>query len=238
MKNLRNNLYEYVEGFLGLLFPNDCITCNATLSSQDEFFCFRCRGELHYTYFEKYDTPTIADHVFWGRLNIDSIYSMLYFSQGNSTQEILHEIKYLEGRDLGIYMGKMMGERMKTMPCFSTVDAIIPIPIHSMRAFSRGYNQSLLIAQGLSEVLNVHIVDALYRVKNDKSQTRKSREERYQNVKDRFALKKKGLQNQNHVLIVDDVLTTGATLEFASRAVLTAKTSPKISIATIAITDR
>lgn len=128
-----------------------------------------------------------------------------------------------------------MGEKLKKNSKYLEIDALVPIPIHSKKEFSRGYNQSLLIAKGMSEALGIPVVDALYRKTHDESQTRKSKDERYQNVKGKFALKENGLNGFKHVLIVDDVLTTGSTLEFASRAIYEGQEDAIVSLATIAV---
>ncbi|HLV41298.1 MAG TPA: phosphoribosyltransferase family protein [Brumimicrobium sp.] len=228
-------LKQYIEGFLSLIFPHFCVICKKELNDQSEHFCFICEQDLHYTFFEKYTEKSVADEVFWGRLKIENVYALLYYENGNSTKEILHNIKYKEGKELGRFMGEMMGKKLKLSPKFSSIDALLPIPVHSKKEFSRGYNQSLLIAQGLSEVLGIPVVDALYRKTHDESQTRKNKDERYQNVKGKFGLKKKGLEGYHHVMIVDDVLTTGATLEFATRAVYEEGNEVKVSLGTVAV---
>lgn len=197
-----------------------------------------CESDLHFTYFEKYEDSTPADEKFWGRLLLENVYALLYYQKGNSTQKILHRIKYQEGRELAQFMGKMMVKKMRVSDKYRNIDAIVPIPLHSKKQFSRGYNQSLLIAQGMAEESGLPIVEAIYRKTHDKSQTRKSKEERYQNVKGKFHLKENSLEKIKHVLIVDDVLTTGATLEFACRAVMESPEPIKISLATIAMAHR
>src|SRR5690554_107962 len=225
---------QYFKGFISLIYPHSCVTCGKEMNDQNQHFCFLCEQNLHFTSFEKYEEYSVADEVFWGRLNIENVYALLYYENGNSTKEILHHIKYKEGKDLGHFMGKMIGERLKNHPKYTNIDALVPIPVHSKKEFSRGYNQSLLIAKGMSETLEIPIVDALYRKTHDESQTRKSKEERYRNVKGKFGLKEGALAAYQHVLIVDDVLTTGSTLEFASRAVMESG-EVKVSLATVAV---
>lgn len=233
--SLKTSTAELLDGLVSLFYPYHCVMCRTELSKQDEYFCFACREELHYTYFEKYEDYTFADQVFWGRINIENVYSMLYFEKGNTTQNILHKIKYNEGREIGAYMGELMGEKMKGNEIFSQIDGIVPVPLHSKKEFKRGYNQSLAIAEGLSKSLGAPIVDILYRVSHDESQTRKSKEERHENVKGKFALKPGVSVDNQHYLIVDDVLTTGSTLEFVTRAVLNSSDAVKVSLATLAI---
>ena len=226
---------QYFDGLSALVYPYFCVVCGGELNQKSEHFCFSCGEDLHFTYFERYKDYSFADQVFWGRLKIENVYALLYYEKATSTRKILHDIKYNEGKDLAHFMGQMLGKKLKDNQKYADIDALIPIPIHSKKEFSRGYNQSLLIANGVSEELNIPIVNALYRKTHDESQTRKNRDERYQNVKGKFALKKDGLKDYKHVLIVDDVLTTGSTLEFASRAVFESQENALVSLATIAV---
>lgn len=239
LNNRKSKLFKNIsQGFLSLFFPHACLLCNSEMNLQDEYFCFSCKSELHFTHFEKYDEETVAAERFWGRFQINNVYSLLYFSKGNSTQKILHQIKYGEGKGVGEYMGKLIGERLKNMEEYKSIDAIIPVPIHSRKKFSRGHNQSKIIAEGISQEMTINIADILSRIKNDASQTRKSKEERYANVKDKFAIKKSVTKPFQHVLIVDDVLTTGATLESVARTIHGTFPDTKISLATIALAHK
>lgn len=226
---------RYSQGLITLFYPQFCVICKKELNGQQEHFCFICEQDLHYTYFEKYKGSSIADELFWGRLKIEDIYALLYYEKGNSTQKILHHIKYHEGKELGQFMGKIMGEKLKVNEKFSSIDALVPIPLHSKKEFLRGYNQSLVIAQGVQEALNIPIVNVLYRKTHDESQTKKNKDERYENVKGRFAAHSGLLDDYKHVMIVDDVLTTGSTLEFAARAVFESSVDIKISLGTVAM---
>lgn len=232
--SLSTVITDYFKGFLSLIFPDQCVICAASCSS-NQYICFSCAADLHYTHFEKFDDPTYADELFWGRVPIEHVYSLLYFREENSTQKIIHHIKYKNGQGLGIYMGQEIAKRLENTHFISSIDAIIPIPLHSKKAFIRGYNQSLLIAKGIHFSTQIPIVELLYRKTHDVSQTHKSKEERYQNVKGKFAAFPQKLKNCKHLAIVDDVLTTGATLEFAARAIIAEYPSVKISIITVAI---
>ena len=232
---LLNIAKQYSEGFIALFYPQFCVICNKELNGRQEHFCFLCEQDLHYTYFEKYTESSIADELFWGRLKIENVYSLLYYEKRNSTQKILHHIKYHEGKELGHFMGKQIGKKLKLSKKLSSIEALIPIPLHSKKQFLRGYNQSMVIAQGIHEELGIPIVNALYRKTNDESQTKKSKEERYENVKGRFAARPGLLDDYKHVMLVDDVLTTGSTLEFAARAVFDSSENIKLSIGTIAM---
>jgi ComF family protein len=228
-------LNENVKGFLSLIYPNNCVVCGKELPDQMEMICFSCLSDLHYTYFEKYEEATMADELFWGRVPIEHAYSMLYYQKETSTQRILYKIKYQEGQQLGEYMGERIAQKLEHREWINEVDAIVPIPLHSKKNFKRGYNQSLTIAKGFSEVTEIPIKEGLARKRHHASQTKKSKEERWQNVKSIFQVNYKNLEGLKHVVIVDDVLTTGSTLESAAKTIKAFDASIKISLVTIAI---
>jgi ComF family protein len=228
---LNNN----VKGFLSLIYPNNCVVCENELPDQMNMICFACFNDLHLTHFEKYDDTTLGDELFWGREKIEHVFAMLYYEKGNSTQTILHKIKYKEGQQLGIYMGNLMASKLSDVNWLGAIDAIIPIPLHSKKNYKRGYNQSLLIAKGFSETSGLPIEEGLERKKHHESQTRKSKEERWKNVKSIFKVRPESIDRLKHVVIIDDVLTTGSTLESAAKTLKEYNPQLKISLVTIAI---
>tara|TARA_B100000508_G_scaffold141097_1_gene146926 strand:+ start:7957 stop:8673 length:717 start_codon:yes stop_codon:yes gene_type:complete len=230
-------LNESVKGFFSLIYPNNCVICGTELPDQNDMICFKCFGDLHYTHFEKYDEPTKADELFWGRIKIEHVYSLLFYEKGTTTQSILHKIKYQEGQKLGEYMGRLMGKRLLASKWIEEVDAVFPIPLHSKKNFKRGYNQSRLIADGFSDVVSIPVVEGISRRRHHESQTRKSKEERWENVRSIFQVVPEKCEDIKHVLIIDDVLTTGSTLESAAQEIKTYNPEIKVSFATIAIAD-
>ena len=228
-------LNDTANGFLSLIYPNNCVVCKKELPDQMEMICFACLEDLHYTHFEKFKEPSLGDELFWGREKIEHVFAMLYYEKGNSTQTILHKIKYQEGQQLGVYMGKMLVRKLSELDWIKEVDALLPIPLHSKKNFKRGYNQSLLIAQGFSEESGIPIKGGLERKKHHDSQTKKSKEERWQNVKSIFKVNPDAIKGMQHVIIVDDVLTTGSTLEAAAKTLKEFNPNLKVSFVTIAI---
>ena len=228
-------LNDTLNGFLSLIYPNNCIICQNELADQDQLICFFCNSDLHFTHFEKYKESTMAEELFWGRIKLEHVYALLFYEKGNSTQQILFKIKYQEGQQLGVYMGGQLANRLRSKDWLKDVDAILPIPLHSKKEFKRGYNQSLILAKGFAEENSIPIKKALFRKKHHASQTRKSREEREQNVKGIFGVDGNELKGLNHVIIIDDVLTTGSTLEEAARAIKQFNEKISISLITLAI---
>lgn len=228
-------LNDTMNGFLELIYPTNCVVCDKELNAQEKNICITCLNDLHFTYYEKYTEPTFPEELFLGRIKLAHVYSLLYYDQNNSTQAILHKIKYGEGKGLGRSMGKLMGQKLGEQKWLNDIDSIVPIPLHSKKAFKRGYNQSLLIAEGLSEQTEIPIVEGLSRKRHHESQTKKSKDERWENVKSIFTSDEQSFKGKKHILIVDDVLTTGSTLESAAHTILEQYPNLKISLATIAI---
>ncbi len=173
--------------------------------------------------------------LFYGKLNIEFACSLFYFKKNTIAQKIIHALKYQSNKKIGVEFGKLLGEKIKEQNCIGDIDYIIPIPIHHKRKYNRGYNQSEYIAKGISEIINKKIsLTFLIKKKNRKSQTKNSAEKRWINTKNTFhVIKKKEIK---HVLIVDDVITTGATIEDAVNTIMEGFPKIKISIVSLAVT--
>lgn len=230
------NWLNFIQPINHLLFPETCLICQDELSTSSTSICSICSGELLFTHFEKYMEPTDLDKLFWGRVQITSTFSMLFFEKGKSTQKILHALKYQSRPAVGIEFGKMIGEKIKENELFSTVDLIVPVPIHPKKKFVRGYNQSEQLAIGLSKALMVpttnHFIE---KINHTDSQTKKGRFARWDNVALNFSLQQINPATK-HILIIDDVITTGATLEALVRSIQEKKPELRISIVSLAIT--
>lgn len=234
-KTIKKYIQKNWHGFLHIIFPTNCNVCGVDLPENIQHICPNCMHDLNFTHFEKYTESTPAEEIFWGRVKIENVFCLLYFKKDTASQELLHTIKYRNGKDLANYCGELIGYHWMSARSKFEVDAIIPIPLHSKKTFKRGYNQSLLLAEGLQKQLRAPIESCLYRKKHHESQTKKNRFERQDNVKSIFGVDEALLANKKHVLIIDDVLTTGATLEEAAKAILSFNPEIRVSLFTLAM---
>jgi len=226
-------LSTWTYDILGLFFPNSCRLCGKTLHQQEEILCTTCLYKLAHTNFQNETENPVMD-IFSGRLPLFSATALLFFSKGGGTQQLIHKLKYKGNREIGIYLGKLLGNQLSNSVLFNTAAAIIPVPLHPQKEHKRGYNQSLMICEGIASRMNARVFsDVLYRKVHSSSQTKKSRYERWENVKDIFEIKKGEHLEGKQVILVDDVITTGATLEACGHKLLEIP-GIKLSIASLA----
>ena len=216
------------------IYPKLCLNCAKTLMAQEELLCLECIELLPFTQYHDIVNNQSAQR-FDGRIKYENITSSLYFTKDGLLQFLLHEFKYKGSKNVGLFLGNRFGQSLKKTNWIKDIDVIIPVPLHSNKYKSRGYNQSEIIAMSMGAILNVETnTTAFIRVRNTDSQTHKSRIERSENMDGAFALADKDSLVNKHILLLDDVLTTGATLE-ACYQTLKDVEGIKISIATIAI---
>lgn len=224
-----NTVKESGKALLDIFYPNICQVCSVSLVTGEKFICIKCFFDLPFLE-PNQETMSQLQKRFWGRVEVDQVYSLLDYQKGNTTQSLLHEIKYKGKKKLGEYLGELLGEQIDSL-----YDFIIPVPLHKKKQRHRGYNQSEIIANGICRIIDVPInINCLKRTHYSRSQTRFTRFDRWENVTDIFALSQIDKVKNKKVLLVDDVLTTGATLESAARKLLEIE-GVKLSIATIAI---
>ncbi len=220
-----------INDFFNLLFPRLCCSCNLTLLKHENIICTNCIVTLPKTNFHL-DKENPVNKVFWGRVQIEMAASFYVFSKESRVQNLLHHLKYKGVKDIGSVVGKLYGFDLKESDFFKDLDFIVPVPLHKNKLKKRGYNQSEWIAKGLSESMNIPLrLDVLYRKVDSKTQTKKSRYKRWENVGDIFGVLDGNFNNKS-ILLVDDVLTTGATIE-ACAQVLSEK-GCKIYVVTLA----
>lgn len=223
---------EWLHDLSYLLFPKSCIYCGNQLLKQEETICISCLENLPRTKFHRLAQNPVYQK-FAGRLPIKSGFSFLLFKRGNIAQQLLHQLKYNGREDIGERLGAMFGKTLLADNC-PVPDIIIPLPLHPSKERMRGYNQCHSIARGMNRHLKSYIgYESVLRVKANATQTRKGRYERWLNVEHIFEVNKPENIAGKNVLLLDDVVTTGSTLESCGRRVLEAG-ARELSIATLA----
>jgi len=217
----------FIDSIIGLFYPSVCAACGTSLFKWETLVCTRCRSLLPKTGYE-WDKNNPLARIFYGKVRLKAVTAGFFFSKEGRVQHLIHELKYKGNCDAGFFLGQELGKALKEAPLFQGLDYLIPVPLHPKRERERGYNQSMMIARGMAAVLGVPIGDdVLLRSVNTSTQTHKSKDERWQNVKDIFELRHSELLEGKYVLLIDDVLTTGATLEACA---LTLSSVPGITI--------
>ncbi|MCF0207420.1 MAG: ComF family protein [Bacteroidales bacterium] len=226
-------IIEYLSDFWFLLFPKTCEACGRGLTRGEEVLCFDCLFELPRTnYCYNLDNP--ITQMFVGRMKIERATALFWFQKGSKFRKLLHSLKYNHKPQIGVFLGRELGAEMLDSGNFSDIDYIIPVPLHPNRQKKRGYNQSERIGAGISEVTKIPMVtDALLRNVETKTQTKMNKEERWQNVSGKFVLANADILKNKHVLLIDDVITTGATTESCGNMLLQVE-GLKLSIAVLA----
>jgi ComF family protein len=225
-----------VQDFLGLFFPELCAACGKNLFRTEQEICSACMYRLPLTYFHQ-DPENRVARQFWGRIPLVQAGAFLYFNKGGRVQNLMHQLKYQKRQQVGEVLGKLYGEQLVQSTGFIRPDLIIPVPLHPKKLKIRGYNQSECIAKGLVKGLGTEIsIRHLIRQVATETQTKKARFSRFENMKEAFELKDAADLNGKHILLVDDVLTTGATLE-ACAACLLKNSAIRLSIAVLAFAE-
>ncbi len=226
-------LISYVSDFFSLLYPRLCLACGNSLFKHEQVLCTQCLFDLPKTNYHKVpDNP--LDKIFWGRVPVFRTAALYFFVKGGKVQHLVHQLKYKGMKEAGIYPGKLLGKELMLEQDFKNIDAIIPVPLHWKKFKKRGYNQSEQFAIGLSESTGIPIdTTSFIRSVATETQTRKTRFARFENVKEIFKVTDVSKLSNKHILLVDDVITTGSTLESCANILLTVP-GLKVSIAAIA----
>jgi len=223
----------WLKDLLNVFFPNICKACGNALYQQEKVICLSCLFKLPKTGFHLHDENPVS-RVFWGRVDLQAATSFLFFSKGGKVQHLIHALKYKGSRETGVYLGNLFGTDLLKSELYNSIDLVIPVPLHPKKQHKRGFNQSDCIAVGIGQAMKVPaITDKLIRTTHTSSQTKKSRESRWDNVKGVFEVAAPLTLENKHILLVDDVLTTGATLESCAETLLSIQ-GVRVSVATLA----
>jgi len=205
MMGLLTDVWEF-------FFPRYCVICGKRLLQGEQHSCLNCLCALPRIRFRNQENNEIAK-LLWGKMPIVRASAFLYYSKGGNVRELLFQLKYYGNQKIGNFLGRCMAKELLSTGFFDGVEGIIPVPLHEKKRKSRGYNQSELLAEGISSVTGIPLLkDVLRRNQYTDTQTRKSNYERWNNVMDVFECTYREHFSCKHVLLVDDVLTTGATL--------------------------
>lgn len=227
-------IFRILKDFVYLFFPNVCLGCGNGLAKEEGVICTFCEFNLPQTGFHLEENNIVEKH-FWGRIKINHATAMYYFDKATRVQRLIHQLKYQGRKEVGNKLGVIYGNYLKESLFYKDVDMIIPVPLHRNKKHTRTYNQSDTFAEGLSKSMGIPWDgNILSRVKYTESQTRKTRLERWENVSTAFHLNDPEEIQDKHILLVDDVITTGATLEACAHVLFQAR-NVRVSIATIAV---
>jgi ComF family protein len=197
---------------LDLISPRLCVVCGNRLAVTEETLCSKCYLHLPRTDFANDLYENVMAKLFWGQIKLEKATALFYYEPHAETAQILYELKYKNHPEIGVVMGRMMAKELMKSGLFEDIDALVPVPLAKKREHERGYNQSLELAKGVSEVTGLPIANlVIRRTKFVGSQTKRGRWERNENVEHVFELVDDNISDQ-HLLLIDDVVTTGATV--------------------------
>jgi ComF family protein len=226
---------NYIDDFLHLFFPHICIGCDTDILHNEDILCAKCLSSLPETGFLS-AAGNPVEKIFYGRLNIQNAGSAFYFNKDSVIQHTIIQLKYKGNRGAGNFLGKMLGQELANSKRFDDVDIIIPLPLNDKKLFKRGYNQAAVIAQGIASIWHKPVIeDAVERILFTETQTHKDRIARWETMEGVFSVTQPVLLENRHILLVDDIVTTGATLEACGEAILQVP-GAKLSVATVAYT--
>lgn len=216
-------LFEIAQAILELFFPNLCLACFLKRPLRNNLFCLSCKLDLPYT--DQVDIPeNELEYRIFGRFKIERAAALFRFRKGGKVLDVIHQLKYSNRPQIGYELGKEFGRKVLESNNFTHPDLIIPIPLHFKKKHKRGYNQSTEFGRGISEVLNIPLYEeVLVKFSTTESQTTMNRLERLENVMNSFKINNEEKIKGKHVLLVDDIITTGATIEAAAQKLLKSK---------------
>jgi len=229
------NLHLFGDDLLGLFYPRCCLECGRQLLPDAEVLCHICLTEMPKCGFTD-RAGNRLEEMFYGRARIEAATSYLYFKKYGIVQRLLHLLKYRGRQDIGTWIGEALAKEMSGSDRFSSIDLVIPVPLHPKKKRKRGYNQVTRFGRALADQLEVSLKEnALKRIRKGKSLTGKSRIGRNESMQDAFSLTRSIDVAGKHILLVDDIITSGATLEACAKKLLSLP-GTRVSLASMAFT--
>jgi ComF family protein len=206
-------LYDFWDDVISLLFPRLCYACGNHLLRNENLICTECYILIPRTNFHE-DNNNPVSQLFWGRCLIEKAAAFSYYNKGSRIRNLIHNLKYKGIQEVGYEMGRIYGLSLKDSGFTGDIDVIIPVPLHPSKKRARGFNQSELISSGISDASMLPVdVSSLARISVSATQTKRSRYDRWTNVEGIFRVTDPGAIAGKHILLVDDVITTGSTVE-------------------------
>lgn len=204
---------KWFHDFSHLFFPHNCAGCGSDLLQDDQAVCLHCQTDLPETGFFALPGNPI-EKIFYGRLEVKMAGAGFYFTKSSVLQRLIHQLKYKGNQEVGYQMGQWLGLQLKNSGRFELIDALIPLPLFPDKQKKRGYNQAAVLCKGIADILNIPVLEDIVRRKRyTDTQTKKGRSDRWMNVEGSFEITNPSLLQHKRLLLVDDVITTGATIE-------------------------
>lgn len=224
------------DSLLHLFFPHVCTACGSDIISAESSLCMKCLVAMPETGFELHAGNPV-EKLFWGGLHLEAASAQFHFTKGSMMQNLMHQLKYKGNKELGWQLGRIMGEQLKNSNRFNA-EALIPLPLFPDKERKRGYNQATILCEGIAETVGIPVFEnVISRPQHTDTQTKKGRVERWKNIEGKFLLTEPGAIRNKHVLLVDDVVTTGATLESCGAELLKTE-GLTLSIITLCVASR
>lgn len=229
------NIAKISTDLFDLFFPETCLNCGNLQEIRGKYLCFFCLSEVPLTNFS-FQSENELENSFKGRIPLHAATSLMYFEKNGMVQKLIHELKYNNKPEIGTFLGKWLAEEMRSSKRFEMIDLVVPVPLHPDKQKKRGYNQVHAFAHSLAEGLNARLgLHLLRKIRNNQSQTSKNRQQRVVTKEDQYLVTDKILLKGKHILLVDDTITTGATMQACADS-LSAVSDIKISLASMACT--